>query len=105
MGRPAGEVDPAKPASTPLTVVIDEALAQSAADIVAKPVCTGVPASVSKEDVWLSPKLVCEVRYLEWTDAGNLRHPVFLGFRPDKPVRECVSDDTDAEPVSTAAYT
>jgi ATP-dependent DNA ligase len=28
--------------------------------------------------------VVCEVRFLEQTDEGLLRHPVFLRFRPDK---------------------
>lgn len=33
---------------------------------------------------------VLEVRYKEWTDDGNLRHPVFLRFRDDKRPAECV---------------
>jgi bifunctional non-homologous end joining protein LigD len=41
---------------------------------------------------WLRPKLVCEVRFLEWTRDGNLRQPVFLGLRedvkPEKVIRE-----------------
>jgi bifunctional non-homologous end joining protein LigD len=34
--------------------------------------------------VWLSPKLVCQVKFTEWTRDGHMRHPVFLGLRPDK---------------------
>jgi bifunctional non-homologous end joining protein LigD len=34
--------------------------------------------------VWLQPKLVCEVRYLERTSAGRLRAPVFVGLREDE---------------------
>ncbi|MFN7144592.1 MAG: non-homologous end-joining DNA ligase, partial [Myxococcota bacterium] len=33
---------------------------------------------------WVEPRLVCEVRYTEWTPYGRLRHPVFLGLREDK---------------------
>jgi bifunctional non-homologous end joining protein LigD len=33
---------------------------------------------------------VIEVRYLEWTEAGQLRHPVFLRMRDDKRPHECV---------------
>jgi len=33
---------------------------------------------------WVAPKLICEVSFSEWTDNGSMRHPVFLGLRPDK---------------------
>jgi DNA ligase D-like protein (predicted ligase) len=33
---------------------------------------------------WLRPKLVGEVSFTEWTTAGRLRHPRFLGLRRDK---------------------
>ena len=36
---------------------------------------------------WVSPKLVCEITFTEWTDAGMLRHPSFLGMRKDKPAK------------------
>ncbi|HYB44832.1 MAG TPA: non-homologous end-joining DNA ligase, partial [Candidatus Methylomirabilis sp.] len=38
---------------------------------------------------WVEPRLVCEVRFTEWTDEGGLRHPTFLGLRPDKRPEEC----------------
>jgi DNA ligase D-like protein (predicted ligase) len=34
---------------------------------------------------WVSPRLVAEVGFSEWTSAGLLRHPRFLGLREDKP--------------------
>ena len=34
---------------------------------------------------WVDPVLVAEVRFSEWTAAGRLRQPVFLGLRDDKP--------------------
>lgn len=33
---------------------------------------------------WVKPKLVAEIAFAEWTEAGKLRHPRFLGLRSDK---------------------
>jgi bifunctional non-homologous end joining protein LigD len=33
---------------------------------------------------WLIPKLVSEVKFTEWTNEDEMRHPVFLGLRTDK---------------------
>jgi ATP-dependent DNA ligase len=33
---------------------------------------------------WIRPELVAEVAFSEWTSDGKLRHPRFLGLRPDK---------------------
>lgn len=38
---------------------------------------------------WVEPRLVCEVRFTEWTKDGGIRHPVFLGLRTDKRPEEC----------------
>ncbi len=38
---------------------------------------------------WVEPRLVCEVRFTEWTDDGGLRHPTFMGLRTDKRPEEC----------------
>jgi bifunctional non-homologous end joining protein LigD len=37
---------------------------------------------------WVAPKLVAEVGFSEWTSAGLLRHPRFLGLRDDKPANQ-----------------
>lgn len=37
---------------------------------------------------WVNPTLVAEIGFSEWTSAGLLRHPRFLGLRDDKPARE-----------------
>jgi bifunctional non-homologous end joining protein LigD len=40
---------------------------------------------VRKEDVvWLEPKLVAEVSFVEWTHDGHLRAPSYVGLREDK---------------------
>jgi bifunctional non-homologous end joining protein LigD len=37
---------------------------------------------------WVSPRLVGQVGFAEWTSAGLLRHPRFLGLRDDKSAAE-----------------
>jgi bifunctional non-homologous end joining protein LigD len=37
---------------------------------------------------WVEPKLVCEVKFTEWTDYDKLRHPSYLGLRRDKSPKE-----------------
>jgi len=41
---------------------------------------------------WVAPKLVCEVTFTEWTDAGMLRHPSFLGLRNDKSAKSVTKE-------------
>jgi bifunctional non-homologous end joining protein LigD len=35
--------------------------------------------------MWLAPRVLAEVRYKEWTEGGQLRHPVLLGLREGEP--------------------
>jgi DNA ligase D-like protein (predicted ligase) len=42
---------------------------------------------------WVTPKLVAQIGFSEWTSAGLLRHPRFLGLRDDKPAREVRRED------------
>ena len=56
------------------------------------PLCSGA-LPTGKSHVWVEPELVCEVRFKEFTSDGNLRHPVFLRFRDDKPIEECVREE------------
>lgn len=41
---------------------------------------------------WIGPELVVEVGFTEWTDAGKLRHPRFLGLRRDKEPADVVRE-------------
>jgi bifunctional non-homologous end joining protein LigD len=43
-----------------------------------------VPREVSRDARWVSPILVGEVEFAEWTSAGRLRQPSWRGWRPDK---------------------
>lgn len=37
---------------------------------------------------FVEPVLVAQVRFTEWTSIGRIRHPAFLGLRPDKAAEE-----------------
>lgn len=44
----------------------------------------GVTAEQMREMQWVKPKLVAQIRFVEWTTDGHLRHAAFLGLRADK---------------------
>jgi bifunctional non-homologous end joining protein LigD len=48
----------------------------------------GVTADEMHEMQWVRPKLVVQIRFVEWTAEGRLRHAAFLGLRPDKAAGE-----------------
>lgn len=41
---------------------------------------------------WVKPKYLCEVKFKEWTDAGIMRMPIFLGLRADKPAKSVMKE-------------
>lgn len=51
---------------------------------------------------WLKPRLVCQVKFTEWTGDAHMRHPVYLGLRIDKKPRDVVKESTsNMKPKST----
>ncbi len=44
----------------------------------------GLPAADAADAHFVTPRLVGEVAYSEWTPTGKLRHPSWRGWRPDK---------------------
>jgi DNA ligase D-like protein (predicted ligase) len=44
----------------------------------------GLTAVKMKECVWLTPQLVAQIEFLEWTADNHLRHSRFVGLREDK---------------------
>jgi bifunctional non-homologous end joining protein LigD len=52
-----------------------------------------VPRPHAKDAHWVTPKLVGEVVYTEWTRDRRLRHPVWRGLRPDKSADEVVLEE------------
>ena len=55
-----------------------------------KPIAEKVPDL--GRTTWVKPKLVAEVKFSEWTAAGEMRHPVFLGLRTDKAANEVIKE-------------
>jgi bifunctional non-homologous end joining protein LigD len=52
---------------------------------------------------WVEPRLVCQVRYKEFTHGGSrLRQPVFLRLRDDKGPEECELPRRGGEPAAPA---
>lgn len=49
-----------------------------------------VPPAHAKDVHWVSPTLVGEVVFTEWTNDGRLRHPSWRGLRTDKSPEEVV---------------
>jgi bifunctional non-homologous end joining protein LigD len=49
-------------------------------------------AEKMKECRWVRPKLVCQVAFVEWTEAGHLRHCTFVGMREDKEANEVIRE-------------
>jgi bifunctional non-homologous end joining protein LigD len=65
------------------------------------PAARGAPEGA--EHTWVEPETVVEVRYLEVTDDGLLRQPVFLRFRDDKRPEECRLPVSRHTPATDAA--
>jgi bifunctional non-homologous end joining protein LigD len=54
-----------------------------------KPAVVNPPRGADARGVhWVKPELVAEVRFVEMTSEGLLRHPTFQGLRDDKPARD-----------------
>jgi bifunctional non-homologous end joining protein LigD len=48
----------------------------------------GVTAEQMRDMQWLKPTIVAQIRFVEWTADGHLRHAAFLGLRSDKAPRD-----------------
>jgi bifunctional non-homologous end joining protein LigD len=53
---------------------------------------TAVPRPDARGAHWVTPQLVCEVAFTEFTSEGVVRHPSFLGLRADKKAKEVVRE-------------
>jgi bifunctional non-homologous end joining protein LigD len=49
-----------------------------------------------KGSLYVEPKLVAEVEFSEWTNAGTMRHPSYKGLRDDKPALDVVREEPAA---------
>ncbi len=69
-----------------------------------KPAISSPPKGAAARGVhWITPKLVAEVAFSEWTQDGQLRHPSFQGLREDKKPSEIVREK--AAPLESASST
>ncbi|MCJ0905277.1 ATP-dependent DNA ligase [Rhodococcus sp. ARC_M6] len=59
------------------------------------PFAEELPTDDRKGAVWVSPELVGEVRFMDWTESSRLRHPSWRGLRGDK-----VAADVEKEALS-----
>jgi bifunctional non-homologous end joining protein LigD len=48
----------------------------------------GVTNEQMAEMQWTRPRLVAQIRFVEWTSDGHLRHAAFLGIRTDKTAKD-----------------
>jgi bifunctional non-homologous end joining protein LigD len=60
------------------------------------------PAEVDKASArgvtWLTPRLVAEIAFSEFTADGNVRHGSFLGLRSDKPAKKVKPEKAEPAP-------
>ena len=56
------------------------------------PFADEVPRQHAKNAHWVTPRLVGEVVFTEWTKDGRLRHPSWRGLRPDKSADDVVPE-------------
>ncbi|MEE4210016.1 MAG: DNA ligase D [Parvularcula sp.] len=56
----------------------------------------------ARDVTWLTPKLVAEVAFAEFTAEGNIRHGSFLGLRSDKDAKEVKPERPSGAPASDA---
>jgi ATP-dependent DNA ligase len=54
--------------------------------------CPFADAAVRGHIHWTKPQLVAQIAFAEWTAAGRLRQPRFLGLRTDKRPEEVVRE-------------
>src|ERR1051325_3417229 len=71
-----------------------ELMKMLSADVVDKPMAKDAPRV--RVATWVKPRHVAQVAFTEWTDDNKLRHPSFLGLRPDKGVKEVVREKPSA---------
>ncbi|MCW2523346.1 MAG: polymerase LigD, ligase domain protein, partial [Frankiales bacterium] len=56
------------------------------------PLATPLSSAESRDAHYVTPRLVGEVAFGEWTPDGRLRHPVWRGLRPDKKVADVTTE-------------
>ena len=81
---------------------IDTLLAKLAPLIVDAPTSKGTYESAPRGRTHVKPELVVRVRFLEWSEEGSLRFPVYLDLESDVDPRSCTAAPHDETHVATA---
>ncbi len=50
-----------------------------------------------KDSHWVTPTLVAQIKFMEWTEEGSMRHPVFLGLKTDKDAKKVILENKSAK--------
>ncbi|WDQ99740.1 DNA ligase D [Devosia sp. J2-20] len=61
-----------------------------------------VPKPIARNARWITPELVAEIGYAEFTPDGILRHPSFLGLREDKSAKDVTLEKPTDQPDAAA---
>src|SRR5688572_24377034 len=64
-----------------------------------------VPRDISRRARWITPTLVGEVEFTEFTPEGYLRHPSFVALREDKPAKSVKLELPSSSPKAAKAAT
>ncbi len=68
------------------------AVAKALAPLERKTSPFATPPKTDTRPHWVTPTLVAEVTFTEWTRDGNMRHPVFVALRADKAAHDIVRE-------------
>jgi bifunctional non-homologous end joining protein LigD len=55
---------------------------------------------VAGSERWVTPKLVAEVEFAEWTPDGQIRHAAYVALRTDKPAKSITREVASAPPAA-----
>lgn len=73
-----------------------EALYQKLAKLeIEKPPFGKKPEGTYKGTVWVTPDLICEVKFAMWTAGGKVRHASFQGLRADKKPEQITREEPE----------
>jgi len=78
-------------------------LARKMAPLTRKTPTVEVERTAARSVTWLTPKLVAEIAFAEFTAEKRVRHASFIGLRADKPAREVKPEKSVPAPTSAPA--
>lgn len=87
---------------TGFTEVVIEELAGRMKRLARKTPPAEVPKAESRDAQWITPKLVAEIAFAEFTGDGRVRHGSFLGLREDKDASKVTPESLASSPSQKA---